>query len=590
MLAGVGRVRRDEKGDAAGEVATEKGPPERHRPGDEQHRDADGGVAVGRLVQPAVGHQQGDGGERHRQRRPSLAELRTEPIEGSAEPAATLVSGHRHPPQASPVDSNEPTARIRVMPTMDDLLARHGVVGPDADHLHRLVGDWQLLADLSFADLILFIPGADGTFVAVAQIRPTTGPTAYQDDGVGLVAGGAERPQLVVALHERRICREGDPVWLEGVPIREEPIPVMRGSALVAVVARDTNLAAAHTPSRLEIAYLRSATDLAQMLAEGRWPDPAGVYDGTGPRVGDGLVRLDEDGTVSYASPNTLSAYRRLGFLGDLVGLRLADVTDDLVAPALVPRDEPVGMLAGGRVSRIGEIEARDAIVQLRSIPLLPGGHRIGALVLVHDVTEVRRRERQLMGKDATIREIHHRVKNNLQTVAALLRLQARRMDAVEARVALEESVRRVSSIAVVHETLSGTLEEAVQFDEIADRVAAMVVDLLAPEHVTVGRSGSFGTLPAEVATPLAMVLTELLQTAVEHGYEGLDRPGRVDIVVERQGDELSVSVVDDGRGLPPGFDAAASDRLGLQIVRTLVGSELGGELPIAPPRSGGTR
>src|SRR3954468_23035435 len=249
MLAGVGRVRRDEKRDAAGEVATEKGPPERHRPGDEQHRDADGGVAVGRLVQPAVGHQQGDGGERPRHRRPSLGELGADPVEGCAEPATTLVSGHRHPPQASRIDSNERTARIRVMPTMSDLLASHGVVSPDADHLHRLVGDWQLLADLSFADLILFIPGADGTFVAVAQIRPTTGPTAYQDDVVGLVAGVAERPQLVVALHERRIFREGDPVWLAGVPIREEAIPVMLGGTLVAVVARDPNLAAAARPA-----------------------------------------------------------------------------------------------------------------------------------------------------------------------------------------------------------------------------------------------------------------------------------------------------------------------------------------------------
>ena len=475
------------------------------------------------------------------------------------------------------------------MPTMDELLARHGVAGAAVDHLHRLVADWQLMADLSFADLILFVPAQDGTFVAVAQIRPTTGPTAYQDDVVGLIAGSAERPQLVIALEERRICREGDPVWLGGVPVREEAIPVALGGDVVAVVARDTNLAAARTPSRLEIAYLRSATDLAQMLAEGRWPEPSGGYDGTGPRVGDGLVRLDEDGTVSYASPNALSAYRRLGFLGDLHGLRLADVTADLVAPSPSPRDEPVGMLAGGRVPRLGEIEAGDAIVQLRSIPLLPDGRRIGALVLVHDVTEVRRRERQLMGKDATIREIHHRVKNNLQTVAALLRLQARRVDAVEARLALEESVRRVSSIAVVHETLSGTLEEEVQFDEIADRVAAMVLDLLAPEHIRVRRRGSFGTLPAEVATPLAMVLTELLQNAVEHGYDGLDRPGLVEIVVERSEEELRAQVVDDGAGLPDGFEAAESDRLGLQIVRTLVGSELGGQLEVSRREGGGT-
>src|SRR4051794_35447847 len=422
------------------------------------------------------------------------------------------------------------------MPTMDELLAEHGVAGAAADHLHRLVGDWQLLADLSFADLILFVPSAVDRFVAVAQMRPTTGPTAYQHDVVGMTAAAAERPQLAVAVLERRICREGDPVWLEGVPVREEAIPVMSGGQVIAVVARDTNLAAARTPSRLEIAYLRSAAELAQMLAEGYWPYPGDAVsdDGSGPRAGDGLIRLDADGTVSYASPNALSAYRRLGHRGDLLAENLADVTAGLAGPATGPVDEPATTIASGRVPRLSEVEANDAIIQLRSIPLRPAGEHIGAVLLVRDVTELRRRERQLMGKDATIREIHHRVKNNLQTVAALLRLQARRVAVPEARSALEESVRRVSSIAVVHETLSGALEESVRFDEIADRIVAMVADVIVPEGVRLTRRGTFGVLPAEVATPLAMAVTELLQNALEHGYTDVDRAGLVELVAER--------------------------------------------------------
>src|SRR5439155_10095622 len=291
----------------------------------------------------------------------------------------------------------------------------------------------------------------------------------------------------------------------------------------------------------------------------------------------------------AYASPNALSAYRRLGHLGDLEGSRLPEVTAALAGRSSLAVESSIAAVARGRSPLWGELEARDVVLALRSLPLRPAGEHIGALVLVHDVTEVRRRERQLMGKDATIREIHHRVKNNLQTVAALLRLQARRMDAVEARQALEESVRRVSSIAVVHETLSGTLEEAVQFDEIADRVAMMVVDVLAPEQVSVRRRGSFGTLPAEIATPLAMVLTELLQNAVEHGFDGVDRPGSVEIVVDRDAEQLRTSVADDGRGLPEGFATATSERLGLQIVSTLVGSELGGRLEFGPRPGGGT-
>ncbi|HEX3906905.1 MAG TPA: histidine kinase N-terminal domain-containing protein [Mycobacteriales bacterium] len=474
---------------------------------------------------------------------------------------------------------------------MDELLGPHGLELDDADILHRLVGDWQLLADLSFADLVLFVPDRDGEwFTVVAQMRPTTGPTSYQDDLVGTVVAAADRPQLRAAFADGRIVREGDPVWLGGVPVREEALPVTRGGRVLAVIARDTNLAAARTPSRLEIAYLQSANDLAQMLAEGRWPYPGerARDEGSGPRVGDGLIRLDPAGHVTFASPNALSAYRRLGHPGDLTGASLSEVTSGLAGRLATPVDEPVSVLARGRVPRSGDVEGADTIIALRALPLWPGGEHIGALVLVRDVTEVRRRDRQLLSKDATIREIHHRVKNNLQTVAALLRLQARRMDVPQARIALEESVRRVSSIAVVHETLSGSLEESVPFDEVADRVLAMIADV-AGSAVAVRRRGSFGVLTAEMATPLAMVLTELVQNAVEHGYDD-QQGGTVEIRVDRgEGDRLRVEVVDDGRGLPADFEADASERLGLQIVRTLVGTELGGRLDLRSPETGGT-
>src|SRR5436305_13362079 len=421
-------------------------------------------------------------------------------------------------------------------------------------------------------------------------MRPTTGPTAYQDDLVGRQVTADDRPQLPLAIREVRIVREGDPVWVQGVPVREEAIPVRHHDRLIAVVARDTNLPAARTPSRLQIAYLRSANELAQMLADGTWPEHGDGEDSyAGLRVGDGLVCLEADGTVSFASPNALSAYRRLGHPGDLEGLRLDEVTAALVPRTTTAVDLPVRAVARGRVSRSGEVETRDAIIGLRAIPLRTGGEHIGALVLVHDVTELRRRERQLVGKDATIREIHHRVKNNLQTVAALLRLQARRVSVPEARAALEESVRRVSSIAVVHETLSGTLDETVRFDEVADRIIVMVIDVAAPENLRLRRSGTFGVLPAEVATPLAMVLTELVQNAVEHGF-GADRSGTVEVEVTRgEGDALQLQVRDDGRGLPATFSLDGSDRLGLQIVRTLVETELGGDLDLAANQPRGT-
>ena len=262
------------------------------------------------------------------------------------------------------------------------------------------------------------------------------------------------------------------------------------------------------------------------------------------------------------------------------------------------PSDDSLMVVASGRRPRETEVEANGSVVQLRAIPLVVGGSRTGALILVRDVTELRRRERELMSKDATIKEIHHRVKNNLQTVAALLRLQARRLSEPEARSALEEAVRRVGSIAVVHETLSLTPDEVVDFDDVAARMATMAVEVSAPEaRLTPRLVGTFGRLPAVVATPLAMVLTELLQNALKHGF-GPPRPvrppasptGRSLVVTARRlPGRLTVMVADSGAGLPEGFDPGWSDSLGLQIVRTLVVAELGGSLKINGRPAGGT-
>jgi len=455
---------------------------------------------------------------------------------------------------------------------------RTDLTDADVAYLRCLVAEWPLLADLSFADLLLFLRDGD-EFVTVAQVRPATAQTIYVDDMVGSEVPAGERFLADRAWREGRICREGDPEWETGVPVRQEAIPVLHGGRVVAVVSRDSNLASARVPSQLEMTYLKTAGDLATMVAEGTFPTQAQPESDLVFRVGDGMMRLDANGVVEYASPNAMSAYRRLGISRNLVGEHLGDVGLD---------DKRIYGVLDTRVPAEHEVEANGAIVARRAIPLVLGGQVAGALVLVRDITDLRRRDRQLLTMDATIREIHHRVKNNLQTVAALLRLQARRSTAPEARTALEESVRRVSSIALVHETLSQALDDAVEFDEIADKVMAMVGDVASPERaVTTRRTGTAGLLPAAVATPLALVLAELLQNAAEHAFT--ERGGLLEVTFDRRATGLRVGVVDDGGGLPDGFRIEGSKRLGLQIVRTLVVSELGGAIEMTPSASGGT-
>jgi two-component system, sensor histidine kinase PdtaS len=227
--------------------------------------------------------------------------------------------------------------------TLSELLADHSqLTGEAVEHLQRVVAEWQLLADMSFADFLLWVPlspiapgpggSPDAEFLCVAQARPTTAPTAHSEDLVAARVTAGENPQLRRAVVEGRICREEDPRWHLEVPIRSETIPVRHDGRVVAVLSRDTNLAMPRVPSPLEIAYLGCASDLCQMVADGTFPARAAVVGAdTSPRAGDGLIRLDVHGLVAYASPNALSAYHRMGHASDLVGLSLAQATRSLV-------------------------------------------------------------------------------------------------------------------------------------------------------------------------------------------------------------------------------------------------------------------
>lgn len=474
------------------------------------------------------------------------------------------------------------------MSTLSDLVHEHAALtDADIEWLHLLIAEGQLLADLAFADIVLWVPTTASGFVAVAHARPSSSATLFYRDFVGQEIKPEWRRQVTQAFESAKIVDSSAPDWYEETPTRVRAVPVVRrlspgGKAVtehpIAVMTRHTNLSEARMPSRQELTFNECANDLFEMIASADFPDmaaPSGPRRGA-PRASDGLIRLDVDGMVTFASPNGLSAFNRMGFAGELEGESLADVTTRLVHGKAVV-DESLPLVVTGRAPWRTDIDARGVTVSLRAIPLRLGGVRIGAIVLCRDVTEVRHQERELITKDATIREIHHRVKNNLQTVASLLRIQARRTHSEGARDALTQAMRRVAAIAVVHDTLSEGLNQNVDFDVVFSRVLMLIAEV-ASSHNTVVRpksTGSFGTLPSEYATPLALALTELVTNAVEHGLVGRS-DGEVEIVASRTDDALAVKVRDNGGGLPEG---KVGSGLGTQIVRTLIQGELGGTI-----------
>ncbi len=472
--------------------------------------------------------------------------------------------------------------------------------GADIDWLHRLVGDWQMVADLAFADLTLWLPvqrddEADphvSPWFLAAHARPSTGPNFYHDDVIGETPG-AERARLLSQVMETGRSTTPDEIGF----VREQYVPVVRTGRPIAVLVRHTDVQNMRQQGGLEVNYLQISQQLFSMIAEGAFPMDhvaTGVGRGT-PRVGDGVLRLTAEGIIDYASPNAVSALRRLGHTDHVNGADLAQIVASRIAQGSTV-DETVPLVLTGRAPWGTEIETGRMNLTMRSVPLTRGGERVGALLLLRDVSEIRRRERELLSKEATIREIHHRVKNNLQTVAALLRLQSRRLDDPKAQEALAEAGRRLSTVALVHDTLSQGFSERVDFDDVAARILRATVEVASTQAVVATAvEGSFGWLPPDDATHLAMVLAELVHNAVEHGFEEGGSGGEAARVVvaarrarddEAEVDLLEVSVTDNGSGYAP----ATSDRqgLGTQIVEALI-TDLRGQISWETTKPHGT-
>ncbi len=481
------------------------------------------------------------------------------------------------------------------MTTLAELASvRTSLTQLEIDHLGRLIASWSLLADLSFSDMLLMakcdesVPGVRGDYVVLGQVRPNNRATLIGDDLVGTTQGTARWPFVAEAANtgERR---EGS-VHLEGaegdVPIW--CVPVRFDGRVIAVLVRVQG--PLRGPASLyEQAYLNLFDRLCRMVTDATFPFREAEVAGPGmPRVGDGIILIDGRGLVEFATPNATTAMHRLGLYTATEGRSLRDLG---LRPRVVERALEYGIPAIEEIDR-----GVDVAVLFHCVPLLSGSEVTGVIVLLRDVSDLRRLNRLVLNKDQAIKEVHHRVKNNLQTISSLLRLQARRSDDPHTRTALLEAERRVRSIAVVHEVLSREPGEEVVFSEIVRSLVAMVEDSVLSLHpIELIVEGDLGTLSTDIATPLAVALAELLTNAVEHAFTGFggssnEEVGVVTLTLSRRDDVAVAEVRDNGKGLDDDFSLELPRSLGLSIVRDLVRSQLGGtiEMKSVPHSDGG--
>jgi two-component sensor histidine kinase len=475
-------------------------------------------------------------------------------------------------------------------PAPEAALAAYKLSAADKALLENVAGHLPLLADLTHADAVLFAR-AEGQARVVAQAQPVPVPSPYAlPVEVDRTMTREEAPHVYRVLFDSRRNLVVTTV-IRGAPVLQEVFAIRNDRGEVIGALRSEMLLIEHERQRKRHATFRRAIARARdLIVAGRMRGGEKLG-----RLGvhDGVMVIDSTGRIEYLSAPAEHLYRRLGYADNLVKTQLQELeTNEYICFKSMER----GVCLEQRV------QEHDLVWIKRVVPILSGdeaswptrliGRRdapLGAVVAIQDVTDELQNEKELKIKTAMIQEIHHRVKNNLQTIAALLRLQARRTQNSEVADQLRESVGRIISIAVVHEFLSHEENSVINIHEVSNRILAEVrngvLDRSRPITLSLEGVRSF-LLPAQQATSCALIINELVQNAVEHAFVGLPG-GSIVVRLAEQGDSLYIEIVDDGRGLPDDFDANRQGALGLQIVRSLVREDLKGEFELLRKSSG---
>lgn len=454
--------------------------------------------------------------------------------------------------------------------------------------LNKIARDMPFVADVSRSDILLYARRSEREMVLVAQASPhSTVPIHAHRMPIGERVTRADEPALFRALRfgvrvkgNRRMIDGGAPVIQEAWPIRGE------NSVTIGVLTIEASLIAYVRHKTRSKVFQRAIRTLHTMLVAGLLNN----VDRLSPfAANDGLLVADSQHVIRYASGIATEQYRKLGYLDNLVGRSLStlDTGDEEMCTWVLQN------LRGCE----NEFDEHQRNLVRSAVPLVARRWRdlwhkpwrcfqqrpVGILFAIHDATEERQKERELEIKSAMIREIHHRVKNNLQTVAAILRMQSRRSDSVQVKQILGDSVGRIMSMAAVHEYLSREEGQAINIREVARRIIQQAREgVLTPEkQIKINlEEGNNLYLPARQATACALIINELVQNSVEHGYEERN-VGTIAISLLDEGEYVCIAITDDGEGLPSGFDLGHTNSMGLKIVQTLVQQDLGGVIEI---------
>lgn len=427
----------------------------------------------------------------------------------------------------------------------------------------------QPIANLEDADVFVDCPCSDSNdAIVVAEAKPEGVPSSYKKTVVGLLAKPENEPAVARSLSLGAATKQMKAITQENTHVIQTVEPIKNGNRVIGVLIREKRVDEKRpTSERLhfsEEGYERIAKVLSYMNADSHWLTEC---------IDEALVLVDKKGTVTYRNTLALNLYKKLGYMEDPLGANFEYFR--LIPP-------PVNENEYGNFSSVETMVGKYYLDVKRIAMTSPD---MDYAVIIRDITWKKEHEKQLVLKSVAIKEMHHRVKNNLQTIASLLRLQARRTDNEETRRVLAESMNRILSIATTHELLAKSGVDQVDLSEVIHTIKNSTLRYFARPGFAVNVRYEGGNLmvDSDVATAVALIITELLQNSLKYAYEEQDE-GQVCIILTPGEINSTLQVIDDGCG----FDVKnTSQSLGMSIVNSLVKDKLRGNLSIESSSQG---
>ncbi len=431
-----------------------------------------------------------------------------------------------------------------------------------------------LMANLMNADVFIdCMTREKGVAIVIAEAKPSMYKSMYKETVVGEYAFRRNEPAAIRTLELGMPTRDLRAITQEDQIVKQNVVPIKNESGTtIACLIVETDV----YDKEKDNARMKILSETTEQLTESLM-DVMNEKDHVHNYLNDGIIIFDRHGFSQSLNPVAASLYRKLGYQDELVGIPFENLVldgcrfDEVIQSSSTKNFEVyIGNFT---------LKVKYASMKLNEYDLA------GLIMIIKDISDEKAIEKELISKSVAIREIHHRVKNNLQTIASLLRLQSRRIEDEQAKRAFDESINRVISIAVTHEVLAQKGVDEVDIKTILQQITTNAMSVLIEEcSIELVITGDSFDISSDLATSIALVVNEIVQNSMQYAFIGRSS-GKIEIRIQRGILYSSILVTDDGVGY--NIEMARKGSLGMKIVKSIIIDKLKGCFSIDSNDSG---